>query len=166
MAIIRHPQDGVPSTSNRQISSIKKEYSNAWPPWITSCNRALFCNAMKWHYVQYAWPKEHTTIVPFGTAMNETLISLYKKHHSFSVKEVTENSGRLCISGQVWSLSQSSVVIRAVSAVERTRFVLTQNVAGCSASVLMRRATRTDVGDPWFMMQDIGSVTNTLQNDC
>ena len=80
--------------------------------------------------------------------MNETLTFLNKEHHSFSVKEVTENSGRWRISGQVWSLSQSSVVIRAVSAVERTRFVLTQILAGCSASVLMRSATGADVGDP------------------
>lgn len=49
MAIIRHPQDGVPSTSNQRISSIKIEYSN-----VSSCNRAIFCNAMKWHYVRVA----------------------------------------------------------------------------------------------------------------
>jgi hypothetical protein len=52
------------------------------------------------------WPKEQATIVPFGIAKNETSTSLNKEHHSFSVKEVTENSGRWGISGQVWSLSQ------------------------------------------------------------
>lgn len=96
----------------------------------------------------FSWPKEQAAIVPFAIAMNETLTSLHKERHSFSVKEVTRNSGGWRISGQVWSLSRSSVVIKAVSMVERKRFVLTQNLAGCSASVLMRSATGTGVGDP------------------
>jgi hypothetical protein len=149
-AIIRRPQGGVPSTPNRRISSIKIEYSNTWPPWITSRNRALSCTATKRHYVRVAKRTKDQSV--FWIVTNETLTSLNKETHSFSVKEVTENSGRWRISGQVWSLSRSSVVFRAVSAVETTRFVLTQNLPGRSASVLTRSATGTDGGDPWFMM--------------
>ena len=53
--------------------------------------------------------------MPLGMTTCDTVTSLNKGHHSFAVKQV----GRWRISGQVWSLSHSSVVTRAVSAVKK-----------------------------------------------